>query len=587
MDRNTRLGDFTAKDGKAAGSNRFGLSIVTAPPSVERLGVRRAVVAALASVIALTLAVLSWNVLAASGWTLWEALMMLSVVVNAPWIGLTAATGLAGLAIRLCVPNPSTHVFPSLRRTGSEVHDRTLLALCVRLEDMDTILPSSGRLLRELRTRHGDRFVLGILSDTPHGRAAEMEAEAVATFAAQFPDGAVRYRRRVDNAGFKAGNLMDFLDHHATGFDHALVLDADSTMSMKSVVRLVCVMQTDPDLAILQMAIAGRGAETRFARLFGLGLRHGTAVWATGQAWWQGPAQLYWGHNALIRIAAFRRDARLPILPNGTRILSHDYAEAARLHAGGWAVRVLPEHVGSWERHPPDLPALFARDLRWAAGNLQYRHLLLRDDFGRLGRFQMLEAILHYGLAPLRFALLPLAALNAATGGGEGTPRGALLFLLLLAFVVSNLPKLAGYGETLLRPGRFRRGVLLRGMVQEMLLGLLLDTLEALERSLTLLHLARGRFVGWTVQPRAAREVTWAAAAHRFGWHTAVGMVMLCGFSLAGSFAALVSLPVLMGLLLSIPLAVLTARPRRGARRQVPQELRHDGIARKRRRPTT
>ncbi|RYI35268.1 MAG: hypothetical protein EON48_01170 [Acetobacteraceae bacterium] len=203
MDRNTRLGDFTAKDGKAAGSNRFGLSIVMAPHSVERLGVRRTVVAALASVIALTLAVLSWNVLAAGGWTLWEALMMLSVVVNAPWIGLTAATGLAGLAIRLCVPNPSTHVFPSLRRTGSEVHDRTLLALCVRLEDMDTILPSSGRLLRELRTRHGDRFVLGILSDTPHGRAAEMEAEAVAAFAAQFPDGAVRYRRRVDNAGFK------------------------------------------------------------------------------------------------------------------------------------------------------------------------------------------------------------------------------------------------------------------------------------------------------------------------------------------------------------------------------------------------
>ena len=57
MDRNTRLGDFTAKDGKAAGSNRFGFSIVTAPHSVERLGVRRTVVAALASVIALTLAV--------------------------------------------------------------------------------------------------------------------------------------------------------------------------------------------------------------------------------------------------------------------------------------------------------------------------------------------------------------------------------------------------------------------------------------------------------------------------------------------------------------------------------------------------
>jgi membrane glycosyltransferase len=331
-------------------------------------------------------------------------------------------------------------------------------------------------------------------------------------------------------------------------------------MSAETVARLVRIMQADPGLAILQMAIAGRGVKTRFARLFGFGLRHGTRAWITGQAWWQGPAQLYWGHNALVRVIAFRRNARLPALPDGARILSHDYAEAARLHACGWAVRVLPESAGSWERHPPDLPALFARDLRWAAGNLQYRHLLFRPDFGRLGRFQMLEAILHYALAPLRFALLPLAALNAATGGGEDTPHGALLLLLLLGFVVSNFPKLAGYGEALLRLGRFKRATLLGGMAQEMVLGLMLDTLEALERSLTLLQLARERFGGWTVQPRAARTVTWTAAAHRFGWHTAAGLTMIGAFSLAGGFATMVALPALAGLLFAIPLAVLTAR---------------------------
>ncbi len=571
IERNATIDAPSADKGQVTGARWIERPVATASLPAERFGGRRAVIAALAAGIALVLAALGWNVLAAGGWTVWEGLMMASLAANAPWLGLTAATGLAGLAIRLCVRDPSAFVFPALRRTGAVVHDRTLLALCVRLEDMDAVLPPSGRLLRELRARHGDRFVLGVLSDTPPGRAAEAEAQAVAALAAQFPAGAVRYRRRCDNAGFKAGNLMEFLDHHAAGFDHALVLDADSTMSSKTVARLVCAMQTDGGLAILQTAIAGRGAETRFARLFGLGLRHGVAVWVTGQAWWQGPAQLYWGHNALIRIAAFRRDARLPALPNGTRILSHDYAEAARLHAGGWGVRVLPENIGSWERHPPDLPALFARDLRWAAGNLQYRHLLLRSDFGRLGRFQMLEAIMHYALAPLRFALLPLAALNAATGGGESTSRGALLLLLLLGLVVSNLPKLAGYGEALLRPGRFRRAALLRGMVQETLLGLMLDTLEAMERSLTLLQLARGRFAGWTVQPRVAREVTWGAAARRFGWHTAAGFIMLGGFGLAGGFAALVSLPALMGLLLAIPLAVLTARPRGGEGRQVPR----------------
>ncbi len=525
------------------------------------MGLRRALIAVLAGSIAAELAILGWQVLAAGGWTFWEALIMASLAANAPWLGLTAATALAGLAILLCVRDPSAYVLPALRQGKVAIRGRTVLALCVRLEDMEAILPSLGDLLHELRSRHGDRFALGILSDTPSGRPATAEAEAVAALSSRFPAGVVIYRRRPENLGFKAGNVMDFLDHHAAGFDYALVLDADSTMSADTVARLVRVMQAEPGLAILQAATSGRGATTRFARLFGFGQRYGTRAWVTGQAWWLGPAQFYWGHNALIRIAAFRRDARLPRLPGGSCILSHDYAEAAQLHARGWAVRVLPDDAGSWERHPPDLPALFSRDLRWAAGNLQYRHLLFRSEFGRLGRFQMLEAILHYALAPLRFGLLPLAALNVATGGGEGTPRGELLLLLLIGFVLLNMPKLVGYAELLLRPRRFRRVTLLRSMAQEMVLGLMLDTLEAFERSLTLLRLARGRFSGWTAQPRAARGLTWTTAAHRFGPHSVIGLGILACLGFASSFAAVVALPALLGLLLAIPLTVLTARP--------------------------
>jgi membrane glycosyltransferase len=105
-------------------------------------------------------------------------------------------------------------------------------------------------------------------------------------------------------------------------------------------------------------------------------------------------------------------------------------------------------------------------------------------------------------------------------------------------------------------------------MAEELALGLLLETLEALERTLSLLRLARGRFGGWAPQPRAAREVTWAAAARRFGWHTAAGLAMAGGFGAAGGFALLAALPALAGLLLAVPLAVLTARPGARARRQ-------------------
>lgn len=532
----------------------------------ERLGLRRAVLALLVLGIAGGLIGLGWTVLAGHGWTFWEALILLCLAANAPWLGLGAATGLIGLVLRLAAPTPASILAPTPAADAALViRVRTVLAVCIRLEDMDAVLPPLAQLLRALRAAPdgGDRFVLAILSDTPDGAAAAAEEATAARCAAAFPDGAVHYRRRAQNTGYKAGNLMEFLDSGAAGCAFILVLDADSTMSAAAVRRLVIRMQAEPRLAILQPTIGGHGADTLFSRLFGFGQRHGTRIWATGQAWWQGPQGVYWGHNALIRIAPFRRHARLPALLGGGAILSHDHVEAALLQAAGWAVRVLPEDEGSAERHPPDLQALFSRDMRWAAGNLQYRHLLRRPDLGRLGRFQMLQAILHYALTPLWFALLPLAAMNVATGGGEGTSRGPLVALLCAAFVALNLPKLAGYAEALLRPegrepGRWR---LLATMGREVLLGLLIDAIAAFDRSRMLLRLAGGLGQGWEPQARQARGLRWAEAARRFGPHTLAGLLFGAMFAAGGPFVLLAALPALMGLLLAIPVAALTARP--------------------------
>ena len=536
---------------------------------------RRWLFSGLVALVAAGLLGLAWAVLAPGGWSVWEALLFVCLAANAPWLGLSAATGLIGLGIRLFATDPSAAVVPGMRRQGggtaSHIASRTAVAICVRDEDMDAVVPPLEDLLRDLAaTGHADRFAVAILSDTPAGPAADEEADAAAAFAARHPPGAVRYRRREANTGYKAGNVMDFLDRHAEGFDLLLLLDADSRMTAEAVLRLVRIMEAEPGCALVQPTIAGDEAESAFQDVFGFGHRHGARIWATGQAWWQDRQGPFWGHNALIRIAPFREHCRLPTLPDGSAILSHDHVEAARLHAAGWAVRVVPEDGGSLDTHPPHLIAFLDRDLRWAAGNWQYRLLLRSRDLGRLGRFQMLQALLHYALAPLWLAMLPLAALNAASGGAEGTPRGLLLALLLACYVSLHMPKLAGYAEALLRPAtagvaQVARLELLCRMGRELFFTFLFEPIAAVDKTVTILSLATGRRSGWAPQERRTRRVGAPEAVRRFWPHILAGAALL-GLGFAGSpFAGLLLLPAVLGLFLVVPFCVLTSKPHRAA----------------------
>ncbi|WP_426954644.1 glucans biosynthesis glucosyltransferase MdoH [Muricoccus radiodurans] len=529
------------------------------PPRPPRPTARRRFFAALVILAALGLLALGLRVLAPGGWTVWEALILLCLIANVPWLGLSAATGLVGLVRRL--------------RAGEEVHPpfapalRTVIAVPVRDEAMEKVLPPLACLLEGLiAAGHAERFAAAILSDTADRSRAAVEEAAVSGLAACFPEGMVLYRRRAENTGYKAGNVMEFLDRRAAGFDLMLLLDADSEMTPEAVLRLQRAMETDPGLALVQSTIAGRPAASPFARLLGAGHRPGSLTWAVGQDWWQADEGPFWGHNALLRIPPFRAHCRLSPLPDGSAILSHDHVEAARLHAAGWGVRVLPENSpeggDSFESHPPNLPEFLTRDRRWAAGNLQYRFLLRDRALGALGRFQMLQAILHYLLAPLWFAPLPLAAINAATDG-EGTPRATLVALLLLGYGALHLPRLAGHAVALVRAAPGTRWAYLRSAVAESFFLLLFDPLAAFDKTLTVLAHALGmQRGGWAAQQRAARRVGWGEAAALLWPHTAAGVAILALLIASGSgFAVAAGLPAVAGLVLAIPFCVLTAAP--------------------------
>ena len=510
---------------------------------------------------------LAWVTLAPGGWTVAEILILVCIAGTLPWAAISAGNALIGLSILLFARSPVAAVLPALAAARRGLPQAsTAIAICIRREDMALVLPPLARLLSGLSAAGAaERFSLWFLSDTPEGADAVAEEAACRAFAAAQPI-AIHYRRRAQNTGFKSGNVMEFLDHHADGHEFMLCLDADSEMTATAVLRLVAYMEADPKLAILQQLIHGRPTKAGFPRLFQFGMRHGMRAWATGQAWWQGDEGPYWGHNAVIRIAPFRAHARLETLPDGSHILSHDQVEATRLHAAGWKVRVLPDDEGSSEGNPPSYSDFITRDLRWAAGNMQYLALLRLPGLTPMARWQLIQAILLFLSAPFYVAILLLAAWNGLRSGGDTTPIGALLALLIAGWCCHYAAKLAGYVEVLLKPdlaARYGgRAQFLRGALAEMVFTAFMEPARLMSQCLFLLAMPFGMRMGWAPQNRSERGISLADAFKQFWAPTLAGFVLTFVFASVSFTTLLIAAPVLISLLGVIPFAMLTANPR-------------------------
>jgi membrane glycosyltransferase len=531
---------------------------------------RRLLVALIVLGVACGLVWLLWLVLAPGGWTVAKMTMMVALLGTAPWTGLCFANGVIGFLLLLTARTPSP---------GASAGPPSTLAIVVtvRDEDLPPILRRLLALLDALASACPGWVVDGfVLSDTtaPVSIAAEDHALAALSEADRLR---IHYRRRTDNAGFKAGNIMDFLDRNASGFELILVLDADSTMSAAAVLRLADAMQADQRLGIVQHLTAGLPTTSPFPRLFQFGMRAGMRTWAAGQDWWQGDEGPYWGHNAMVRIAPFRAHARLPLLPGGRHILSHDQVEAALLRGAGWGVRVLVQEDGSFERFPPALPEHLRRELRWLVGNLQYTHLLRLKGIRPMGRWQFVQAILLFAGAPFYLLFLVAAAIAAATDRASAFPAGAALALTLVWCGALYAPKLLGYLEVLIsRQERARYGGaahFVAGGLAETLFTLTYDAIGPVSKTIAMARLLFGARPGWLPQNRSDRGVSWQEAARLFWPHTVLGIAVFAAFACAGPRAVLWALPFAGGLLVAIPFAVVSADQHLG------QWLRRRGVA--------
>ena len=133
-----------------------------------------------------------------------------------------------------------------------------------------------------------------------------------------------------------------------------VVKDADSRMTAASIKQMIWRMERAPNTGLLQAGIALIPGRTRFGRHQRIASRLMSRNFGRGFAAWSGKTANYWGHNAIMRIAAFRSAARLPELsgsaPLGGAILSHDFVEAAWMRRAGWDIVLASDIQGSAEQ---------------------------------------------------------------------------------------------------------------------------------------------------------------------------------------------------------------------------------------------
>jgi membrane glycosyltransferase len=496
------------------------------------------------------------------------ALMLLLFAVTLPWTTIGFWNAVIGFALMAFARDPASFVAPHLRSiTGHEkIESSTALLVCVRNEDTRRLAHNLEWMIAGLvATGEAAWFHLYILSDSGRPDIAIEEERIVDAIRQRFGRALeVTYRRRDVSTGFKAGNIGDFCERWPHRHEFAIVLDADSVMTPAAMLRLVRIMQVEPRVGILQTLTTGLPSASAFARIFQFGMRLGMRSHTLGAASWQGDCGPYWGHNAILRLAPFVAHCRLPVLPGkpplGGHVLSHDQLEAVLMRRAGFEVRVLADEDGSWEENPPQLLEFIRRDLRWCQGNMQYLHFLNMPGLLPLSRCQLALAIAMYVSAP---AWLGFLALGLIRDHFIRMDLAVILFAVMLLMALA--PKLATFTHVLARPDA-RRAYgdtprLVVSAILELLVSMLVAPIMAVTVTLFLLGLPFGLRVGWTAQQRDVERVSFGMAARHLWPQTIAGVLFAFALWRVWPGAIWYGAPIIVGLVGSIPLAMLTAHP--------------------------
>lgn len=297
------------------------------------------------------------------------------------------------------------------------IHNEEVPRIFAALRAMYDTIKSAGIL------QHFDIYILSDSTSKAHGIAEEIYWARLCKNVNGF--GKIFYRRRKLRIHKKSGNVCDFCRRWGWQYKYMITLDADSLMAGEVLVKMVNIMESRPDIGILQTAPLAMNQTSLIARLQQFASHVYAPLFFVGLRFWQLDESGFWGHNAIIRMKPFMKYCALPKLPGGPpfggEILSHDFVEAALMRRAGWGVWLSYELDDSYEELPPNLLEELSRDKRWCQGNIQHLRLLFMHGIRCGHKILFLQGNLFYFSSLMWFFLLVFMTANAIMNFFEKT----------------------------------------------------------------------------------------------------------------------------------------------------------------------
>ncbi len=516
-----------------------------------------------------------------------ECLLMILYAALFTWICASFWTAVVGFLICLTRHDPfaiSSTINLEVVEASTGTPPKTAIIMPIYNEEARRVFAGLRAIYQSLlETGQHEQFEIFILSDT---RDPDIWIEEEVFWEKLCRElnakGRIFYRNRQDNTGRKSGNIADFCKRWGGRYRYMIVLDADSMMSGSTLVKMVRLMDQNPRVALIQVPPVPVNRESLFARILQFSGSVYGRIFTAGQNFWHLGESNYWGHNAIIRVKPFVNYCGLPELPGkaplGGEILSHDFVEAALLRGAGWEVWLAYDLGGSYEEIPPTLSDYAKRDRRWCQGNLQHSRLIFARGLKPLGRAHLLMGLMSYLASPLWFLFLVLTGIEAYIQ----TQREAVYFfgdnlfpvwpvsyavemttVLVITLTMLFLPKLLGLLLLFRQPKTVKAygGAIKASLsvVLESLFSMLLAPVLMMLQTKFVLAILLRRNVAWAEQKRNDHRTELREAVSAHAGQTLLGIITgtLAYWYVPAFFWWFI--PVLLGLILSIPLSIFSS----------------------------